>query len=153
MRARIFLATLALTLIGFPVAAQREALEVGKIFNQQQQIRSGVQAGTGRYKDMPQSTRNQLLTKQDDLFSMLDGKRTTDELSEQQKIQAFNTLEWIEATVNQAEDEQMVCERRPILGSNRKERVCRTMAQMKREREQARIQMESSGICSDCKGN
>lgn len=153
MRAKIFLAALALTLAVFPVAAQREALEVGKIFNQQQQIRSGVQSGTGRYKDMPQSTRDQLLTKQDGLFSMLDGKRTTDELSEQQKVEAFNTLEWIEATVNQAEDEQMVCERRQILGSNRKERVCRTMAQMKRERELAREQMDSRGVCSDCKSN
>lgn len=153
MRVKIFIAALVLSLAGFPVVAQREALEVGKIFNQQQQIRSGVESGTGRYKDMPKNTRDQLLTKQDMLFSMLDGKRTTDELSEQQKIQAFNTLEWIEATVNQAEDDQMVCERRPILGSNRKERVCRTMAQMKREREAARAQIESQAICSDCKGN
>ena len=153
MRAKIFLAALALTLVVFPVAAQREALEVGKIFDQQKQIRSGVQSGAGPYKDMSANVRNQLLTKQDDLFSMLEGKRTTDELSEQQKIQAFNTLEWIEATVNQAEDDQLVCERRQILGSNRKERVCRTMAQIKRERENARTQIESRGICSDCKSN
>ena len=145
MRAKIFITTLVLSLIGFPVLAQREALEVGKIFNQQQQIRSGVQSGTGPYKDMPKNTRQQLLTKQDMLFSMLDGKTTTDELNEQQKIEAFNTLEWIEATINEAEDDQLVCERRQILGSNRKERVCKTMAQIKRDREDARNRIDSRG--------
>ena len=146
MRAKVFIASLVLSLVGFPVLAQREALEVGKIFNQQQQIRSGVQSGTGFYKDMPKNKRQQLLTKQDILFSMLDGKRTTDELNEQQKIEAFNTLEWIEATINEAEDDQLVCERRPILGSNRKERVCKTMAQIKRERQDTRNTIDAGGL-------
>ena len=79
-------------------------------------------------------------------------QQSTDELSEQQKTEVFNTLEWIEAVANNSADERMVCERRPVLGSTRKERVCKTAAQWREEREAARSTMDSRSICRDCGG-
>ena len=87
------------------------------------------------------------------MLALLEGKQSTQELSEDQRDEVFNTLEWIEATVNRAESERMICERRPVLGSNRKERVCKTAAQMQADRDAARERMDNRDVCSDCRAN
>lgn len=151
-------ATLLVLAIAFAVptasaTVDSKVMQIKDIKTQQAEIRAGVEAGTGPYKNLSTDTRNQLLTRQAQMLSILDGKQSTDQLSEDQKTEVFNTLEWIEATVNHAEDERIVCERRQILGSTRKERVCKTVAQLRQEREAAREQMDQRGGCSDCRGN
>ncbi len=121
-----------------------KVMQVKDIQSQQAEIRAGVEAGSGRYEALSPDTRNQLLTRQAQMLSVLEGKQSTDELSQDQKMEVFNTLEWIEATVNNDDDERLVCERRQILGSTRRERVCKTVAQMRAEREAARKQMDHS---------
>ena len=157
MRNMKFAAVLALAFaFAVPSASatvDSKVMQIKDIQTQQAEIRAGVEARSGRYKDLSSDTRNQLLTKQAQMLSILDGKQSTDQLSEDQKTEVFNTLEWIEATVNNSDDERMVCERRQILGSTRKERVCKTVAQMRQEREAAREQMDQRGGCSDCRGN
>jgi len=119
-------------------------LELNQIRTQQQQIRSEVIAGTGRYKDMPANTKTELLSKQDQLLKMIGDKQDPDELSPDQRMQAFNTLEWIEATINRTEDERMVCTHEKRTGSNRTTTVCKTERQIKEDRDRARRQMEGS---------
>ncbi|MFC3814343.1 hypothetical protein [Lysobacter sp. GCM10012299] len=144
---------LALTLPAFASVDSR-VLMVDDIRTQQREIREGVEAGTGPYKDLTSSQRSELLTKQDRMLRTIDGKKSTDELNEDQKTEVFNTLEWIEAVVNKSDDdERMVCERRPILGSTRKERVCKTQSQWRAEREAARNVMENRRICQGCASN
>lgn len=143
-------------LLAAPLAfasVDRNVLQVESIRSQQAEIRSGVEARTGRYKDLSADTRSQLLNKQGEVLRLLDGKQSTDDLNEAQKTEVFNALEWIEAAINQTDDERMVCERRPILGSTRKERVCKTVAQMRQERDSARNRMDARGVCADCKSN
>ncbi|KRA16821.1 hypothetical protein ASE43_18815 [Lysobacter sp. Root983] len=143
-------------LLAAPLAfasVDRNVLQVESIRSQQAEIRSGVEARTGRYKDLSADTRSQLLNKQGEVLRLLDGKQSTNDLNEAQKTEVFNALEWIEAAINQTDDERMVCERRPILGSTRKERVCKTVAQMREERDAARNRMDARGACADCKSN
>lgn len=128
-------------------------LEFDAIRAQQAEIRSGVEARAGRYKDMPSGARIDLLAKQAQVLRMIEGKQSSEELNDAQKTEVFNTLEWIEAAVNNAEDERMVCERRAVLGSNRKERVCKTVGQLRVEHDAARDQVDGRGVCSDCKVN
>lgn len=111
---------------------------------QQTQIRGDVESGNGRYKDLSPSQRDELLSKQARMLQTIEGKRSTAELNEQQRTEVFNTLEYIEAVVNNADDERMVCERRAVLGSTRKERVCKPASQWRQEREAARNLMDSS---------
>lgn len=127
----------AVLLMGAAHAA-KGPLEVSKIVSQQQQIRADVMAGKGRYKNMPEFKRGELLQKQKALLSMLEGKETSADLSEGQQIEAFNTLEWIEAAINNAEDDQAICRRTRTVGSNRVTTLCRTKAQMALEHEQGR---------------
>ena len=70
------------------------------------------------------------------------GKTTTDELSPFQQTEAFNTLEWIEAAINNAEDERLVCHREKTLGSNRVTRVCRTVEEERIVKERAKEQLQ-----------
>lgn len=134
-------------------STDRNALLIDDIRAQQSEIRAGVESRSGPYKDLSNAQRNELLSRQGRMLRMLEGKQSTDELSEQQRVDVFNTLEWIEGVVNNSEDERMVCEHRPVVGSHRKERVCKTAAQWDREREAARNTLQMQGNCRDCKGN
>ncbi|HEY0659757.1 MAG TPA: hypothetical protein VGD21_00315 [Lysobacter sp.] len=143
MPQRIWLSFLLMLLAPAVFASiDRGVLQFDTIRSQQAEIRAGIEASTGLYKDLPSSTRSELLAKQSLLFRLMEGKQSTNDLSEEQKMQVFNTLEWIEATVKNKEDERLVCERRQILGSTRKERVCKTAAQLRMEHEATRERMD-----------
>lgn len=113
------------------------------IVEQQQEIRSEAAAGNGRYEDMDESIRQQLFTEQDLVFSMLDGHERSTELSAIDQTRLFNSLESISAIVNRAEDERMICERVRKTGTNRTERVCKTVAQRRAESEQSRRNVDA----------
>ena len=87
------------------------------------------------------------------MLELINGKQSESELTEQERAEVTATLAWIDAKLKEADDERMVCERRQILGSNRKERVCMTAAQMRAQRDQAREQMDRRGICDNCSGS
>lgn len=111
--------------------------ETDKVMTEQRQIRSDAKARAGRYKYMDDDQRSRLLGAQSRLFAIIDS-RSYGELSADQRLQAFNALESISAIVNNEDDERMVCERVKTVGSNRIQRVCKTVAQREYEREQAR---------------
>jgi len=135
--------SLAAIVVALSMSAHaNQPLEIAKIVTQQREIRADLMAGTGRYKQMPTSKREQILKKQDDLLRMLEGKETYDDLSTDQRMAAFNSLEWIEAAINDEEGERMVCRRERTIGSNRITRICRTEAQREAEREMARDELD-----------
>src|SRR5688572_14480089 len=86
-------------------------LAIAAITAQQAQIRADVLAGEGRYRNMPTRTRNELLDRQTRLLRLLDGKVSSEELSSDERDEAFNSLEWIEAAINQTDSERMICKR------------------------------------------
>jgi len=90
---------------------------------------------------MAEKTKMELLAKQDSLLRLLGDKQDPAELSESQRTEAFNTLEWIEAAINDEHDERMVCTRERATGSNRVVRVCKTQRQIEEDRLRARRQM------------
>ena len=146
MKFRVWALSLLLVAPVTFASVDRGVLQFESIRSQQTEIRSAVQAASGRYREMSANTRGELLAKQDHLFQLMQGKQSTQELYEEQKTDVFNTLEWIEAAINKADDERMVCERRPVLGSTRKERVCKTVGQLRAERESARERMQNGDV-------
>ena len=146
---------LSLLLMSFAAFAStdRSVQLIDDIRNQQAEIRDSVESRKAPYDGLSDAQRSELLSKQSRMLNMLDGKRSTDDLNEQQKTEVFNTLEWIKSVANNSGDERMVCERRTVLGSNRKERVCNTAAQWSEEREASQRAMDSRGVCSDCRTN
>ena len=70
---------------------------------------------------------------------LLDGKRTLAELDEDERVAVFNAQAQINAILTKRDGERMICDRRMIVGSHRKETVCETyadrMARIKYSRE------------------
>lgn len=142
------LSLLAALLLPLAAHASGKPLEISKVVSQQQEIQAGVMKGEGRYAHMPEAKRDQLLSKQAMLLRMLDGKETAADLTEEQQLSAFNTLEWIEATINREYDNRLVCVREKTVGSNRISRTCRTADQWQEARERAREELDRQGIQS-----
>lgn len=118
-------------------------LDADAIRKQQQQIRSEAEAKRGRYKDMEQPRLTELFAHQDKVDDLLTSVDDTADLPEKGRMELFNALEAIEAIVNAAEDERMVCERIKPTGSHRPVRECKTVAQRRAEREDAMRDMGS----------
>ncbi len=108
----------------------------------QQQIRADAEARTGRYKDMPDSKRNDLFRRQGQVEGLLGTVQSTTELDETRRIQLFKHLEAISAIINAAEDERMICKRTKPVGSNRPTTVCKTVAQRRDEREAGQTEIQ-----------
>lgn len=137
-------AALALMLASVAAIAQPQLLE--EIRTQQAQIRAGLKAGSGPYAKLKATERDDLLVKQAAMLRDIEGKTHVDELNPDVRTSVFNTLELIEAVVNREDDERLVCERRPILGSTRKQRVCMTVGQRREAQERAREEMDVNRI-------
>jgi len=136
---------LGAVLFAATLSANAEAtkpLNLDLIRTQQAEIREGVMNRTGRYRSLDEGKRNELLRKQDFVLRAIDDKRTPDELPENTRIEIFNALEWIEAAINKADDERLICRKMRPTGSNMPTRVCKTAEQMRLEREFARKKRE-----------
>ena len=83
-----------------------------------------------------------------------EGKASIEELPADDKVEAINHLEWIKATLTKADNERLVCERVKVVGSNRPQRVCRTVAEMRAARQEAERSLETRLMCGQgCRGN
>lgn len=121
------------------------------IRDQQEEIRREANAKRGRYRDMDKQTRARLLGEQDKVFALLDGKASSRDLSRQDQLALFNSLETISAIVNRAEDERMICERTRQTGTNVSQTICKTVAQRRAERERAANALpQRAPACPDC---
>ncbi|MDR7100340.1 hypothetical protein J2X04_002721 [Lysobacter niabensis] len=149
-----FKALVLVLAFAIPALASAEELKFEAIRAQQATIRAGVEAHSAApYKELSAPERAELLARQATVLELINGKQSENELTDQQRTEVSTTLAWIDAKLKEAQDDRMVCERRTVLGSNRKERVCMTAAQMRAAREAARELMDRSGGCMDCKAN
>lgn len=149
-----FKALILVVAVAIPALASAESLKLDTVRVQQATIRAGVEAhSSAPYKELSPPVRGELLDRQAKMLRVIDGKQSESELTEEQRTEVSATLAWIDAKLQEARDDRMVCERRATIGSNRKERVCMTAAQMRAQRDAAREQMDRKGICSDCKSN
>lgn len=148
-----FICTAVLALAtAFPAWAESASPSLDEIRAQQIELRDAARAGNGVFEDYPRSDRNDLVEKQDAVLAMIEGKQTADQLDEPVRMEVFNRLEEIRALVEEAGDSRMVCDYEKRVGSNMKKRVCKTVAERRREREQAVDAMNTRAICGNCKG-
>lgn len=121
------------------MAGSDKELDLDQVVQQQKQIREDMLTAGGDYRGMTSAQQAEVMRRQDRLFRMFEGKETDTDLSVQERLDAFNDLEWIEAALNKGEEgDRLVCTRERTVGSNRVTRVCRTQEQIDFEREQGR---------------
>jgi hypothetical protein len=138
MRNSIYLAgALVLAFSGGVAANNSSDPDLAGIRAQQTELRAQAVAGTGPFQDVSEVRRNEMVARQDRLLHLLDGKDEFDDLTQKQKLEAFNTLEWLNSAINGTEPDRMVCEMVRKTGSNRRERVGKTVAQRNQERSES----------------
>lgn len=142
MKLQFLALAFALSVAGIAHAADVATIDktqrVDAIVAQQTQIRGDVQASRNGWETLSQEKRSEVLKDQDRLFQLLQDKQTIGDLEPDRQVEAANLLSSINAVATNAEDERMVCTRERKVGSNFTQRVCRTVAQLRREREAAR---------------
>jgi hypothetical protein len=138
----VLIAALTAALMFGVAHAHQQPSDVSRIVSQQNQLRTDLMARSGRYKNVSANKRDELLSRQARMLATLDGKQTFADLTDTQKVEVFNTLEWIQATINNTEDERVVCRRGRTLGSQRVNQLCRTQAEWREYRDSARTTME-----------
>lgn len=152
MRNALLFAVLLLASLPAFATDVKQNTDAKTILSQQSEIRTEALGRKGRYKDMDESQRTALFQHQDTVNRLLQGVDNTADLAPDQRMTVFNALEAVEAIVNKAEDERMVCEKTKPIGSHRPERVCKTVAQRREERLKAEQNMQRDQRCVDAWG-
>jgi hypothetical protein len=148
---------LLLALLALPVFAtgtsDSSPQSVAGLLGQQHEIRKQVLEQTGRFKDMPAIKRDAILAQQNKLFRLLEGKSSTDDLNPDQQTEVFNALQTIASNIDNKEDERIVCTRTKTTGTHQVTRVCKSVAQMRADQENARNQLNTRIVCNskDCR--
>jgi hypothetical protein len=144
----------ALLISPLAIANDTETQSLTEIREQQLALRQDVLDKQGRFKDMGERERQELVAKQTRLINLAEGRDSLAMLSPADQVETINTLEWIKATITRAEDERLVCQRTKVVGSNRSTRVCRTVAELRRDRAEAEKSLEERKMCGvACRDN
>lgn len=154
MHIHTFLIAAALTaLLGVPSALAAESTApapqptVQQIVEQQVQLRADVVAKKGAFKDLTETERQALVKTQTRILTLLENQNAIEQLRAEEKVELFNHLQWVSATVRQAEEDRQVCERTRTVGSNRFQVVCMTARQYREHKEGAQRSMRTIGKC------
>ena len=129
--------------------------DLGGAVAQQHEIRTALEANDAQYNYLGKNQRQNVLSAQDRLFAMTDGKNSLGELSPNDQVRAFNQLKRIEALlVRKDADQREVCERGKLTGSNQQQLMCYDKATQDARRDRARDNLMNRTACTtaDCFG-
>lgn len=127
----VVLTALCATAIAF-AAPPATPFDAQAVLEQQKTIRADIDAGKGAYGKLNPATRQEVRERQDKLSKLLENRRYED-LSQAEQDQARVDMAWIEYA-GKTDDDRLVCERVRTVGSNRVERICKTVAQRREEK-------------------
>ena len=126
-----FAILLALALASFAVGAQQSSqderiVDIESFLAQQREIRADM-AGAKKFKHVTDYDKRRLYAAQDQIFTLLTGRTSTDELDSDQLVALYNAQEVVNSVLAEAELDRPICERQTVLGSRRIQTVCLTV--------------------------
>lgn len=129
--------------------------DLDRIVREQRTLQSQVQERRGAYRDMAASDRARLLAAQSELLQLAEGESSFDTMPQDRRERIQGLLQEIRTSVARAEDERLVCRKEKRSGSHLAQTQCRTAAEIRLERENARKLTERPLQCvgETCKGS
>lgn len=124
-------------------AQQKPGPDLDKIRTEQTKLLGEVKAKKRPYDELSTKEREELINQQTRVLEAIKDKDAFHALSEADQLVVFNDLESIKATLTKAKDQRMVCRHERISGSNVTQKVCKTVAQMRKEREAAKAMLNN----------
>ena len=149
------LACTALLAVSPAIAAADEPVRTADILAQQQTIRAEMKAKRERYATMPRSAQKSVMTDQDKLKDLLQGKSELSELDSTGQAEVRRLIARIDATIANNQSERLVCTQEARTGSNYLTRVCRTPSEIddRKEADQRLLKREvDRAKCTDKNG-
>ncbi|HEX7802676.1 MAG TPA: hypothetical protein VF471_07970 [Pseudoxanthomonas sp.] len=125
------------------------------IIAQQQTIRADMKAKRDRYANMPRDAQKSVLSDQEKLEKLLEGKVDTSQLASADQAEVRRLMARIEATINNNQEERLVCTQEARTGSNFVTRVCRTPTEIRarKEADEKLLKDEASRLkCTEAAG-
>ena len=146
MRPSPFLALalgVSLALCGGAAFAQESAQpqSVSEILQFQHELRNKLDAPSGEYSRFDEGQVARMKHAQDNVFRMLSGVKSLDELSDNQKIEVSNSLDQIKAILLANEGNRLICYREKKTGTNLLTKRCETYADREARAREAQQQM------------
>ncbi|WP_159016830.1 hypothetical protein [Cognatiluteimonas profundi] len=136
----VLLASLAGTcLAGGDQAAT--ATTVPEILQVQHALRAKLDAPRGEYSRFDAEAVRKVEATQDQVFRMLDGVSSLDQLNQQQQVDLANKLELIKSTLLAQDGNRVICRVERKTGTNLTTRRCETVASRERNTAEARKYM------------
>ncbi|WP_159016829.1 hypothetical protein [Cognatiluteimonas profundi] len=122
------------------------ATTVPEILQMQHALRTKLESPTGEYSRFDEASVRKMEAAQDQVFHMLSGVTSLDQLSEQQKVDLSNALDQVKATLLAQEDKRVICHIERKIGTNLTSRRCETVAQREADTAEARRMMDHNEI-------
>lgn len=98
--------------------------DVPKFLDYQRDLRDDL--GSPKFRHIGNASRRKLIEAQDELFALLKGKRSIEELTREQRVAVYNAQHLIAGIVTDAELDRPICKREKRVGSNMAQTVCTT---------------------------
>lgn len=110
-------------------------------FREQADVVRREMASGGKYAQLPAHDRQKVGKQLEVLQKLYDKRQGGASLNHRDEVTLVNATEEINALLSGNDDAKLVCEYERKLGSNRRERVCMTVAERRQAQDDARHQM------------
>lgn len=133
---------LGLLLAAGAARADGPAQTPAEILQFQHALRAKLDSPTGEYSRFGTDALMRMKRAQDKVFSMLDGVKSMDELSEDKKIEVSNALDELKSILLANEGSRLICRRETKIGTNISTKRCETVADRAARAQQAQRDMQ-----------
>ena len=130
--ASLFIALLALAL--YTPASAKKTLDIDTFVQQQRLIRGDIESGR-KYSNMDNETKERLFRAQDQMFGLLDGRGSIDDLDQDELIELYNAQGTVNALLTDSDLERDVCHRVTTVGTHRVGIACYSVREWRRIKE------------------
>jgi hypothetical protein len=149
MRTLLFACVLAVSLVARAGAGEQAPTDLAAAVAQQHEIRAALEAHDPQFDYLGKNRRLNVISAQDRLFAMTDGKARIEDLPPNDQVRAFNQLKRIEALLIRKDvDQREVCERTALAGTKRQQLACYDKAEQDKRADQARDALMARPACT-----
>jgi hypothetical protein len=121
--------------------SQQGPQTASEILQFQKDLRSKLDNPTGEYSQLSEKDIADMKHAQDDVFRMLSGVQSLDQLNLDDKTRLSNSLDEIKSILLSNRDNRLICRRERRTGTNLVEKRCETVAQREARSRDAKEQM------------
>ncbi len=131
------------SLAGTCLAGERPApaTTVPEVLQVQHALRAKLEAPRGEYSRFDAAAVRKVEATQDQVFRMLDGVSSLDQLNQQQQVDLANALELIKSTLLAQDGNRLICHIERKTGTNLTSRRCETVASREKNVQESRKYM------------